>query len=59
MAKGFTDIAIKNLKPGETRREIPDPGCAEWNASAPAMRWQRLRLRYVTSLNALKCYHRP
>lgn len=28
MAKGFTDIAIKNLTPGETRREIPDPGCA-------------------------------
>jgi integrase len=28
MAKGFTDIAIQNLKPGDTRREIPDPGCA-------------------------------
>ena len=26
MAKGFTDIAIKNLKPGPARREIPDPG---------------------------------
>jgi len=25
MARGFTDIAIKNLKPGDTRREIPDP----------------------------------
>jgi integrase len=26
MAKGFTDIAIRNLKPGDVRREIPDPG---------------------------------
>src|SRR5262249_38173522 len=26
MARGFTDIAIKNLKPGAGRREIPDPG---------------------------------
>jgi integrase len=26
MARGFTDIAIKNLKPGAVRREIPDPG---------------------------------
>ena len=26
MAKGFTDIAIKNMKAGETRREIPDGG---------------------------------
>src|SRR6516225_9186406 len=26
MARGFTDIAIKNLKPGADRREIPDPG---------------------------------
>jgi hypothetical protein len=26
MAKGFTDIAIRNLKAGDTRREIPDPG---------------------------------
>ena len=26
MAKGFTDIAIRNLKPGDTRREISDPG---------------------------------
>jgi integrase len=25
---GFTDIAIRNLKAAETRREIPDPGCA-------------------------------
>lgn len=25
---GLTDIAIKNLKARETRREIPDPGCA-------------------------------
>lgn len=23
--KGFTDIAIRNLKAGDTRREIPDP----------------------------------
>jgi hypothetical protein len=28
MAKGFTDIAIRNLKAGDVRREIPDPGCA-------------------------------
>ena len=28
MAKGFTDISIRNLKPGNVRREIPDPGCA-------------------------------
>jgi integrase len=27
MSKGFTDIAIQNLKAGDTRREIPDPGC--------------------------------
>jgi integrase len=26
MARGFTDIAIRNLKPGTVRREIPDPG---------------------------------
>ena len=26
MAKGLTDIAIRNLKPAPTRREIPDPG---------------------------------
>jgi integrase len=26
MAKGLTDIAIKNLKSGPRRREIPDPG---------------------------------
>src|SRR5262249_21836552 len=26
MARGFTDIAIKNLKPATVRREIPDPG---------------------------------
>jgi integrase len=25
MARGFTDIAIKNLKPEDKRREIPDP----------------------------------
>jgi hypothetical protein len=24
----LTDLAIKNLKPGPVRREIPDPGCA-------------------------------
>ena len=27
MAKGFTDIAIRNLKAGDVRRELPDPGC--------------------------------
>jgi integrase len=26
VAKGLTDIAIQNLKPGPARREIPDPG---------------------------------
>src|SRR5262249_51115284 len=26
MARGFTDIAIKNLKKADRRREIPDPG---------------------------------
>jgi integrase len=26
MARGFTDIAIRNLKPGDKRRELPDPG---------------------------------
>jgi integrase len=26
VARGFTDIAIRNLKPGDKRREIPDPG---------------------------------
>ena len=26
MAKGLTDIAIRNLKGGPIRREIPDPG---------------------------------
>jgi integrase len=25
--RGFTDLAIKNLKPGPVRREIRDPGC--------------------------------
>ena len=25
---GFTDIAIRNLKPGDVRREIPDPGAS-------------------------------
>jgi integrase len=25
MAKGFTDIAVRNLKAGDVRREIPDP----------------------------------
>ena len=28
MAKGFTDIAIRNLQSGPVRREIPDTGCA-------------------------------
>jgi len=28
MAKGFTDIAIRNLQAGETRQEFPDAGCA-------------------------------
>jgi hypothetical protein len=28
MARGLTDLAIKNLKPEPKRREIPDPGCA-------------------------------
>ena len=28
MSKGLTDIAIRNLKAGNARREIPDPGCA-------------------------------
>ena len=28
MAIGFTDIAIRNLKAGDVRREIPDRGCA-------------------------------
>lgn len=28
MSKGLTDIAIRNLKPANVRREIPDPGCA-------------------------------
>ena len=28
MPRGLTDLAIKNLKPGPVRREIPDPGCA-------------------------------
>ena len=26
MARGFNDIAIRNLKPGDKRRELPDPG---------------------------------
>jgi hypothetical protein len=26
MARGFTDIAIRNLKPEDKRRELPDPG---------------------------------
>ena len=26
MARAFTDVAIRNLKPGPTRRELPDPG---------------------------------
>jgi integrase len=26
MARGFTDIAIRNLKPDDKRRELPDPG---------------------------------
>lgn len=26
MARGFTDIAIRNLKPADKRRELPDPG---------------------------------
>jgi integrase len=28
MPRGLTDLAIKNLKPGPARQEIPDPGCA-------------------------------
>ena len=28
MAKGFTDIAIRNLKPADVRRELPDPGAS-------------------------------
>jgi integrase len=28
MAKGFTDLEIQNAKATDTRREIPDPGCA-------------------------------
>jgi integrase len=28
MARGLTDIAIQNLKAGDTRREVPDPACA-------------------------------
>jgi len=28
MPRGFTDLAIRNLKPGPVRQEIPDPGCA-------------------------------
>jgi integrase len=28
MTKRLTDFAIKNLKPGPVRREIPDPSCA-------------------------------
>ena len=27
MARGLTDIAVRNIKPGSARREIPDPGC--------------------------------
>src|SRR5262245_34118915 len=27
MAKRLTDIAVRNLKPGPQRREIPDGGC--------------------------------
>src|SRR6516164_10496952 len=27
MPRGFTDLAIRNLKPGPVRQEIPDPGC--------------------------------
>ena len=26
MAKVLTDVAIRNLKPGQTRREVPDGG---------------------------------
>ena len=26
VARGFTDIAVKHLKPGDKRRELPDPG---------------------------------
>ena len=25
---GLTDVAIRNFQAGETRREVPDPGCA-------------------------------
>jgi integrase len=28
MPRGFTDLAIKNMKPGPVRQEKPDPGCA-------------------------------
>ena len=28
MSTKLTDIAIRNLKPSDTRREVPDPGCA-------------------------------
>jgi integrase len=28
MPRGLTDLAIKSLKPGPARREVPDPGCA-------------------------------
>lgn len=28
MAKFFTDISIRNLKPGDVRREYSDPGCS-------------------------------
>ena len=28
MSTKLTDIAIQNLKAGDMRREVPDPGCA-------------------------------
>jgi hypothetical protein len=28
MARGFTDIEIRNMQAGDTRREIPDPGAS-------------------------------
>jgi integrase len=28
MARGFTDIEIRNLQAGDTRREVPDPGAS-------------------------------
>jgi integrase len=46
MAKRFTDISIRNLKPGLQRREIPDPGARGLYAIVEPSGYQSFAVRY-------------